>query len=123
MPPIGSRAAAITTIRPAVVGKLNERQVLRLLQTRGPLSRAEVARESGLSAPTVSKAVASLLKAGLLEEADAPELARGRPAPKLRLATTSAQVLGVSIDAGHCELVSAGLDGTLHNNTLTVPTP
>ncbi|HEV3437186.1 MAG TPA: ROK family transcriptional regulator [Gemmata sp.] len=120
----GSRELSpITTIRPAVVGKLNERQVLRLLQTRGPLSRAEVARKSGLSAPTVSKAVASLLKAGLLEEADAPELARGRPAPKLRLATRSAQVLGVAIDAGHCEVVSAGLDGELHGDVAVVPTP
>jgi predicted NBD/HSP70 family sugar kinase len=113
----------ITTIRPAVVGKLNERQVLRLLQTQGPLSRAEVSRESGLSAPTVSKAIASLLKAGLLEEADAPELARGRPAPKLRLATKTAQVLGVAIDAGHCEVVSAGLDGLLHDEVIVVPTP
>lgn len=94
-----------------------------MLQTRGPLSRAEVARESGLSAPTVSKAVASLLKAGLLEEAEAPELARGRPAPKLRLATRSAQVLGVTIDAGHCEVVSAGLDGELHGDVVAVPTP
>lgn len=113
----------ITTIRPAHLGKLNERQVLRVLQTRGPLSRAEVARESGLSAPTVSKAVASLLKAGLLEEADAAEPARGRPAPKLRLASTSAQVLGIAIDAGHCEVVSAGLDGELHPDLRTVPTP
>src|SRR3954468_11718337 len=115
--------SAITTIRPALVGKLNERQGLRLRRTPGPLSRAEVARESGLSAPTVSKAVASLLRAGLLEEADAPELARGRPAPKLRLATTSAQVLGIAIDAGHCEVVSAGLDGELHADLGTVPTP
>jgi N-acetylglucosamine repressor len=115
--------SAITTIRPALVGKLNERQVLRLLRTRGPLSRAEVARESGLSPPTVSKAVASLLRAGLLEEADAPELARGRPAPRLRLATTSAQVLGVTIDAGHCDVVSAGLDGELHADLEAVPTP
>src|SRR5438270_10480066 len=115
--------SAITTIRPALVGKLNERQVLRLIQTRGPLSRAEVARESGLSAPTVSKAVASLLRAGLLEEADAPELARGRPAPKLRLANVSAQVLGIAIDAGHCDVVSAGLDGDLHADLQTIPTP
>ncbi len=115
--------SAITTIRPALVGKLNERQVLRVIQSRGALSRAEVARESGLSAPTVSKAVASLIKAGLLEEADATELARGRPAPKLRLATTSAQVLGVTIDVGHCEVVSAGLDGSLHDDVLIVPTP
>ncbi|MBY0512465.1 MAG: ROK family transcriptional regulator [Gemmataceae bacterium] len=115
--------SAITTIRPALVGKLNERQVLRLIQTHGPLSRAEVVRESGLSAPTVSKAVASLLRSGLLEEADAPELARGRPAPKLRLASESAQVLGVTIDGGHCEVVSAGLDGELHADLETTPTP
>src|SRR5215510_799559 len=96
---------AFTSIRPALVGKLNERQILRLIQSRGPLSRAEVARESGLSAPTVSKAVASLRKSGLLEEVDAVELARGRPAPRLRLATESAQVLGIAIDAAHCEVV------------------
>jgi N-acetylglucosamine repressor len=115
--------SAITTLRPALVGKLNERQVLRVLQARGPQSRAEIARESGLSAPTVSKAAAALIKAGLVEETDADELARGRPAPKLRLATESAQVLGVTIDAGHCEIVSAGLDGALHDDALAVPTP
>jgi N-acetylglucosamine repressor len=115
--------SAITTIRPALVGRLNERQVLRVIQDRGPLSRAEVARECGLSPPTVSKAVASLLKSGLLEEADAPEPARGRPAPRLRLASATAQVLGVTIDSGHCEVVSAGLDGELHTDLATVPTP
>lgn len=114
--------SSIAAIRPAVVGKLNERQVLRLLQSRGPLSRAEVARSSGLSAPTVSKAAASLLRLGLLEEAEAPELGRGRPAPKLRLATTSAQVLGIAIDVGHCECLAAGLDGTTHA-ARSVPTP
>jgi len=115
--------SAITTLRPAQVGKLNEREVLRLLQERGPMSRAEVARESGLSAPTVSKAIASLLKAGLLEEADAAELARGRPALKLRLANAAAQVIGIAIDRGHCEVVSAGLDGELHANVETLRTP
>ncbi len=115
--------SAITTIRPSLVGRLNERQVLRVIQDRGPMSRAEVARECGLSPPTVSKAVASLLKSGLLEEADAPETTRGRPAPRLRLASATAQVLGVTIDGGHCEVVSAGLDGELHADLVTVPTP
>lgn len=124
MAPTGNDSmSAITTIRPSLVGRLNERQVLRVIQTRGPLSRAEVARESGLSPPTVSKAVAALLRTGLLEEADAPEPARGRPASRLRLATTSAQVLGVAIDGGHCEVVSAGLDGELHTDLRTIPTP
>jgi predicted NBD/HSP70 family sugar kinase len=122
MPPM-RLAPRFPTIRPAVVGKLNERQVLRLLQTFGPLSRAEVARQSGLSAPTVSKGVASLIRAGLLEEVEAPELARGRPAPKLRLATTSAQVLGIAIDAGHCEVGAAALTGEQCGPVRMVPTP
>jgi N-acetylglucosamine repressor len=113
--------AKYPAIRPAVVGKLNERQVLRLLQRRGPLSRAEVARQSGLSAPTVSKAVGSLLRSGLLEEVEAPELARGRPAPKLRLATT-AQVIGIAIDAGHCEVAAAGLTGEEYEPVCSVST-
>lgn len=114
-----------TTTHPSLVGKLNQRQVLRVIESRGPLSRAEVGRETGLSAPTVSKAVALLLEAGLLEEssADTNEPARGRPAPRLRLATNTAQVVGIAVDAGHCEVVSAGLDGALHDDIRSIRTP
>jgi len=98
--------------------------VLRIIQTHGPSSRADVTRYSGISAPTVSKAVASLLRAGLLEEEDAPELSRGRPAKQLRLASRRAQVLGLVIDAAVCRLVSAGLDGKLHEDrACEFPTP
>ncbi len=112
----------VPNLRPSVVGKLNERQVLRAIQAGGPISRAALARQSGLSAPTVSKAVASLLVAGLLEEVAPPPAARGRPAPGRRLATSTAQVLGVVIDAGRCTVVAAGLDGVLRPPRF-VPTP
>jgi predicted NBD/HSP70 family sugar kinase len=89
-----------------MVGKLNERQVLRIIQIHGPMSRAEVVRQSGISAPTVSKAVSSL------------------PAPVLRLAVERSQVLGVVIDVGICTVVAAGLDGEPVPGTLrTFPTP
>ena len=52
-------------IEPSLLGRMSERRVLRVLQTRGPLSRAEVARHADLSAPAVSRAVANLLRAGL----------------------------------------------------------
>lgn len=114
----------ISVVQPALLSKINERQVLRTLKTQGPLSRAEVARHSGISAPTASKAVESLLRAGLLEEGDAPELTRGRPGKKLRLATTSVQVLALVIDAERCRLVAAGLDGKLHDELVeTFMTP
>src|SRR3954449_4611068 len=110
-------------IEPSLLGKMSERQVLHALQADGPLSRAEVARRCGLSAPTVSKAVASLLRTGLLEEAAAPEAPGGRPATRLRLATDNAQVLGAVIDADRCLLVSAGLDGQLHDADRSFATP
>lgn len=106
--------AEIRTYRAGEIAKLNERSVLRVIQAEGLLSRADLVRRTGLSAPTVSKAVASLLAAGLLESSDAEETARGRPAPRLRLASAKAQVLGVVIDADRCEVVSAGLDGAIH---------
>lgn len=111
-------------IQPTLLGKLNERQILRALQAHGPLSRAEVARRLGLSAPTVSKAVASLLDAGLLEESEAARQPLGRPAAQLRLATQTAQVLGIVIDVAHCQVVAAGLDGQLRSERQRrFPTP
>lgn len=77
-----------------------------------------------MSAPTASKAVEALLRAGLLEEFDAPEVVRGRPGKKLRLASETAQVLGLVIDAGQCRVVTAGLDGVLDDQrTLEFTTP
>ncbi len=102
----------------AYLAKINERQVLRVIRDHGPSSRADVVRYSGLSAPTVSKAVASLLKAGFLEELEGTTPVIGRPAMKLRLATESAQVLGVVIDIGRCCVVATGLDGELREERM-----
>lgn len=100
------------------------RQVLECLQTQGPLSRADLTRETGISAPTVSKAVASLLDSGLLEEGQAPENAVGRPGKRLQLASDSAQVLGVVLDAHKCSLVSASLGGKIDSSrTRQITTP
>ena len=104
---------APSLIQPSLLSRMNERQVLRAIQAHGPMSRAEVARYAGISAPTASKAVEALVRGGWLEEGEAPELVRGRPARKLRLPGLSTQVLGLVIDAEYCRVVSAGLDGTV----------
>src|SRR4051812_18692835 len=110
-------------IEPSLLGKMSERQVLRALQARGPLSRAEVVRECGLSAPAVSRAVAALLRSGLVEEIAEQQQTGGRPATRLQLARDGAQVLGVAVDVDRCCLVSAGLDGHLHGDVIELPTP
>jgi len=113
-----------TTVNPGLLGRLNLRRVLEVLQQHGPQSRADVMRRSGVSAPTVSKAVDSLLKSGLLEEGEAAGAALGRPARVLRLASKSVRVLGLVLDARICSLVSSGLDGTFEErDARTFPTP
>jgi len=103
--------------QPQILSQMNERMVLRILRDNGPSSRAEVKRLSGVTAPTVSKAVSSLLKSGMLEEFDTPVNLRGRPAKKIRLAEETAQVVGLVVDAPHCRIVTTGLDGTIRDET------
>ncbi len=112
-----------TTAQPQLLSRLNERSVMRVLQNHGPCSRADMTRRMNTSAPTVSKAVASLLAAGLLEEFDIKETGRGRPAKQLRLANQTAQVLGLAIDAKECRFVTAGMDGVLRDEVATFETP
>ncbi len=112
-----------TTAQPQLLSRLNERSVMRVLQNHGPCSRADVTRRMNTSAPTVSKAVASLLAAGLLEEFDVKENGRGRPAKRLRLANQTAQVLGLVIDARECRFVTAGMDGVLCDESASFDTP
>ena len=102
----------------AYLAKINERHLLRVIREQGPRSRADLVRETGLSPPTVSKAAASLLNARLLEEVkvNGNSLALGRPAPKLRLATDSVQVLGIVFDVDRCSVVASGLDGELRED-------
>lgn len=99
--------------RPGLLRQMNERSVMRVLQRHGPCSRADMTRRLGVTAPTVSKAVSSLLRGRLLEEFDSKQEGVGRPARQLRLATETAQVIGLVIDAHECHLVSAGLDGRI----------
>src|SRR5687768_13574135 len=103
-------------VEPTLLHKINQRTILETILQRGPSSRAEVVRYSGISAPTVSKAVASLLEQGLLEEGDSAEGVFGRPGKLLRLATQNSQVIGISLEPQRCWAVAAGFDGGLRQD-------
>src|SRR5262249_38079134 len=56
---------------PPLLPPLNARRVLETVRERAPISRAEISRSAGISKPTVSSALQSLLAAGLVREAEA----------------------------------------------------
>jgi predicted NBD/HSP70 family sugar kinase len=55
---------------PALLRALNERTVLDAVRASGPISRAEVARQTGISRPTVSLVLRALLEDGLVRETE-----------------------------------------------------
>src|SRR6266550_1266126 len=61
-----------TRATPPLLKRLNEQTVLETIRAGAPISRAEISRRAGISKPTVSLALQSLLGAGLVREADAP---------------------------------------------------
>jgi predicted NBD/HSP70 family sugar kinase len=110
--------------RPSLLRRLNERQVLAALQAHGPLSRAEITRHTGISGPTVTRAVSALLEANLLEEGDARQAALGRPGKVLRLAGKTVSVLGAVVGPEFCEVFSCGLNGLVEDQHVRrFPTP
>ena len=62
--------AAAVSATPAMLRALNERTVLEAIRSGAPISRAEISRRVGISKPTVSLALQSLLDARLVREAD-----------------------------------------------------
>src|SRR6478736_4174799 len=58
---------------PPLLKRLNEQTVLELVRDLAPVSRAEISRRAGISKPTVSLALRSLVEAGLVRaSAEAP---------------------------------------------------
>src|SRR5207248_2066467 len=55
---------------PPLLKDLNERTVLEAIRAAAPISRAEISRRVGISKPTVSQALQSLLGARLVREAE-----------------------------------------------------
>ncbi|MER6141011.1 ROK family transcriptional regulator [Streptomyces sparsogenes] len=92
----------------------NERLLLARLRAEGPASRAQLARDTGLSKPTVSSALAALEEAGLVREAGRqapPE--RGRVAVLYEPDPTAGYVLGLDIGRAWLRVAAADLDGTV----------
>ena len=84
------------------------------LLTRGPLSRTDVARSTGLSQAAVTKAVAPMIAAGLIADHDeAPRGPRGRPANPIKVVPEALIVLGIKVNPGEVIGVATDLSAQL----------
>jgi predicted NBD/HSP70 family sugar kinase len=96
-----------------VLRSINEQVLFDALRDAGTTSRAELARSTGLSKPTVSAALASLERAGLVRRTGETVQGggRGRAAVLYEPDPTAAYVVGLDIGREWIRAAIAGLDG------------
>ena len=108
--PAGPRWAAA---RPSLIRTMNEQLLLEHIRQRGPCSRAELARVSGLSKPTVSLALGNVERAGLVRIAGQRTGVPGRTAQLYEIRPDAGLVLGLDIGHDYVRGALAGLSGEI----------
>src|SRR6266704_753340 len=99
LPPPENSGAALFAARPSLIRAMNEQLLLEHIRQRGPCSRAELARVSSLSKPTVSLALDNVERAGLVRIAGQRTGVPGRSARLYEIRPDAGLVLG--LDIGH----------------------
>jgi predicted NBD/HSP70 family sugar kinase len=104
-------SGAMSAARPQLIRALNERLLLGHIRDLAPCSRADLARLSGLSKPTVSLALATLERAGLVRAAGQSTGRPGRSAVLYEIRPEAGFVLGLDIGAYYIRGALADLAG------------
>ena len=104
----------------------NERLVMSLVRRHGSLSKAEIARRSGLSAQTVSVIMRALEKDGMLTRGEPVRGRVGQPSVPMRLNPDAAFSFGVKIGRRSADLVLMDFLGNIRlrlHRTYPYPMP
>ncbi|RAV04202.1 ROK family protein [Paenibacillus sp. YN15] len=97
--------------------KINKSIVLELLRKASPLSRAEVAKTTGLTKATVSTLVAELMEENLLYEIGTGESSGGRKPVMLVFRQEAGYAVGVDLGVRDIHAVLTDLKGTIIHET------
>src|SRR3954447_21494428 len=98
---------------PALLRTLNQGALMQRLRDEGQLSRAQLARDTGLSKPTVSQALAELEQAGLVRRVGPAAPSRGRTAMLYEPDPSAGYVVGIDIGRSWIRVAAADLAGTI----------
>ncbi|RYH07318.1 ROK family transcriptional regulator [Tropicimonas sp. IMCC6043] len=91
----------------------NERLVLSLLRSNGPMAKAEIARATGLSAQTISVIMRGLEEDGLLARGEPIRGRVGQPSIPMRLAPDGAYFFGLKVGRRSVDLILIDFTGTV----------
>jgi glucokinase-like ROK family protein len=93
--------------------RFNQQLVLRTIYDRSPISRAEVARSTGLTRTTVSEVVEQLLGDGLAEEVGRGQSTGGKAPIMLRVPDEARSLIGIEVGDTHVAGAIVNLRGEI----------
>lgn len=102
-----------------LIKELNRNLVLNLIKTHGPISRTQLARQSGLSPATISSITADLIDSGFVHEMGQGESSGGRRPVLLRLNQRAGFVVGVKLMEDAITSALTDLDAQVLHHRLT----
>jgi predicted NBD/HSP70 family sugar kinase len=108
-------AGGVSAARPQLIRAINEQVLLDHIRRSGPLSRAELARISGLSKPTVSLALLNIERAGLVHATGKRTGVPGTAAILYEVRPDAGYVLGLDVGRQFLRGAVADLAGTVRS--------
>lgn len=93
--------------------RVNKRKVLNLIYNSKTISRAEVTKVSGISAPTVSRIVDGFIDERLVEEVGIGQSTGGRRPKLLRIAASDNYIIGIDLGTTNIYGVLADLNASI----------
>ncbi len=101
------------TQAPPVARQLSVRAIMETILRRGPTSRAELAKQTGLSRQTTTQVVLELEKDGWLQVTGRAQGPLGRSAPTYDLNPAAAFVLGIQLEGSALGMALADIRGRI----------
>jgi predicted NBD/HSP70 family sugar kinase len=106
----------MVTIQPAnreLIRAINRSQVLNTIKNRGPLSRTQIAHQTGLSAATITSISGELIQSGLVFEKAEGDSSGGRRPILLALNPIGGCVIGLKLAEDHIAGALTDLEATV----------
>ncbi len=96
---------------------MNRSVILNSIREKGPISRAEIAKQTGLTPPTVSNLVKELLQAEIVIEQKLGESSGGRKPTLLTLNSERFHVIGLDVGSYDIKIILTTITGKIFKKT------
>ena len=107
------RTRNLMSYNKAVLAQLNKRNVLDMIRTQGPINKAEIARQTALSIPTVMKITEEFERQNLIRTVGKGESTGGKRPDMLEFVADAFYVAGVDIGRHYVKLVIMDMEASI----------